>query len=69
LICLTLVRYLSGSRTRRTREIGQRAVIETRTPVAVHDWTLRPGASIEVPLPAAFAAYAYHRVVSLTTPD
>src|SRR4051812_17815524 len=38
---------------------GQRAVIETRTPIALHDWTLRPGASIEVPLPPSFAAYIY----------
>jgi redox-sensitive bicupin YhaK (pirin superfamily) len=39
--------------------LGQRAVIETRTPIALHDWTLRPGAMIEVPLPPSFAAYVY----------
>jgi redox-sensitive bicupin YhaK (pirin superfamily) len=39
--------------------LGHRAVIETRTPIALHDWTLRPGASIEVPLPVSFAAYVY----------
>jgi redox-sensitive bicupin YhaK (pirin superfamily) len=38
---------------------GARAVIETRTPIALHDWTLRPGASVELPLPASFAAYVY----------
>jgi redox-sensitive bicupin YhaK (pirin superfamily) len=38
---------------------GCRAVIETRTPIALHDWTLAPGASIEVPLPPSFAAYVY----------
>ena len=39
--------------------LGARAVIETRTPIAYHDWTLEPGASVEVPLPPAFAAYVY----------
>jgi redox-sensitive bicupin YhaK (pirin superfamily) len=39
--------------------LGARAVIETRTPIAYHDWTLAPGAEVEVPLPAEFAAYAY----------
>jgi redox-sensitive bicupin YhaK (pirin superfamily) len=39
--------------------LGARAVIETRTPIAYHDWTLEPGASVQVPLPPAFAAYVY----------
>jgi redox-sensitive bicupin YhaK (pirin superfamily) len=39
--------------------LGARAVIETRTPIAYHDWTLEPGASVDVPLPAGFAAYVY----------
>jgi redox-sensitive bicupin YhaK (pirin superfamily) len=39
--------------------LGRRAVIETRTPIALHDWTLAPGASIDVPLPPSFAAYVY----------
>src|SRR2546423_177738 len=39
--------------------LGASAVIETRTPIAYHDWTLRPGASIDVPLPESFAAYVY----------
>ncbi len=36
--------------------LGVKAAIETRTPIAYHDWTLEPGASVEVPLPPAFAA-------------
>jgi redox-sensitive bicupin YhaK (pirin superfamily) len=39
--------------------LGARAVIETRTPIAYHDWTLAPGANVTVPLPASFAAYVY----------
>lgn len=39
--------------------LGVSAVIETRTPIAYHDWTLSPGANVEVPLPSNYAAYAY----------
>jgi quercetin 2,3-dioxygenase len=39
--------------------LGVNAAIETRTPIAYHDWTLEPGASVEVPLPPAFAGYVY----------
>jgi redox-sensitive bicupin YhaK (pirin superfamily) len=39
--------------------LGVKAAIETRTPIAYHDWTLEPGASVAVPLPPAFAAYVY----------
>jgi redox-sensitive bicupin YhaK (pirin superfamily) len=39
--------------------LGARAVIETRTPIAYHDWTLAPGAAVVVPLPPAFAACVY----------
>jgi redox-sensitive bicupin YhaK (pirin superfamily) len=39
--------------------LGARAVIETRTPIAYHDWTLDPGAAVDVPLPPEYAAYAY----------
>jgi redox-sensitive bicupin YhaK (pirin superfamily) len=39
--------------------LGARAVIEIRTPIAYHDWTLEPGASVDVPLPPAYAAYVY----------
>lgn len=39
--------------------LGVKAVIETRTPIAYHHWTLEPGAAVEVALPAEFTAYAY----------
>jgi redox-sensitive bicupin YhaK (pirin superfamily) len=39
--------------------LGVRAVIDTRTPIAYHDWTLRPGAQVTVPLPPDHAAYVY----------
>lgn len=41
------------------RALGVGAAIDTRTPIALHDWTLRPGAAIDVPLPADHAAYVY----------
>src|SRR5215213_8074215 len=47
------VRVLAGE------ALGARAVIETRTPIAYHDWTLQPGARLDVPLPVGFAAYVY----------
>jgi redox-sensitive bicupin YhaK (pirin superfamily) len=50
---LATVRVVAGE------ALGASAVIETRTPITYHDWTLRPGAVVEVPLPEAFAAYAY----------
>jgi quercetin 2,3-dioxygenase len=39
--------------------LGARAVIETRTPISYHDWTLDPGAAVDFPLPANQIAYAY----------
>src|SRR5262249_47513570 len=39
--------------------LGARAVIDTRTPIAYHDWTLRPGARIDVPVPASLNAAVY----------
>ena len=42
---LAQVRVVAGE------ALGARAVIETRTPIAYHDWTLRPGAAVDVPLP------------------
>ncbi len=39
--------------------LGVDAAIDTRTPIALHDWTLRPGAAVEAPLPADHAAYVY----------
>ena len=50
---LAHVRVLAGV------ALGARAVIETRTPIAYHDWTLEPGASIDVPLPKAYTAFVY----------
>jgi quercetin 2,3-dioxygenase len=39
--------------------LGVRAVIETRTPISYHHWTLSPGANVEIPLPRTYAAYLY----------
>jgi redox-sensitive bicupin YhaK (pirin superfamily) len=39
--------------------LGARAVIETRTPIYLQDWTLRPGARVSVPLPAEHQASLY----------
>ncbi len=39
--------------------LGASAVIETRTPIAYHDWTLDPGADLEVTLPETFRGFAY----------
>jgi redox-sensitive bicupin YhaK (pirin superfamily) len=50
---LASVRVVAGT------ALGVGAVIETQTPIAYHDWTLRPGASVDVALPANFAAYVY----------
>ncbi len=35
------------------------AVIETRTPIAYHDWTLDAGASVDVALPPSFTGFAF----------
>ena len=50
---LAKVRLLAGE------ALGGKAVIETRTPVMLHDWTLLPGARVEVPVPADFQVFAY----------
>jgi redox-sensitive bicupin YhaK (pirin superfamily) len=50
---LASVRVVAGE------ALGASAAIETRTPIAYHDWTLRPGASVDVPLPESFSAYVY----------
>jgi hypothetical protein len=47
------VRLLAGE------ALGGKAVIETRTPVLLHDWTLSPGARVEVPVPFDFQVFAY----------
>jgi redox-sensitive bicupin YhaK (pirin superfamily) len=50
---LAHVRVIAGE------ALGARAVIETRTPISYHDWTLLPGARLEVPVPAEQNAYVY----------
>src|SRR5262249_7106231 len=39
--------------------LSARAVIETRTPIALHHWIFMRGASVEVPLPRDHATYVY----------
>ncbi|MFZ5443162.1 MAG: pirin family protein [Myxococcota bacterium] len=39
--------------------LGQRAVIDTHTPIALHDWSLTPGAAVTVPLPPEMSAMVY----------
>jgi quercetin 2,3-dioxygenase len=39
--------------------LGVSAVIKTRTPVAYHDWSLQPGASVSVELPESFHGFAF----------
>ena len=39
--------------------LGAKAVIDTRTPIAYLHWILSPGAVVDVPVPAAHAAYVY----------
>ncbi|HVP61775.1 MAG TPA: pirin family protein [Myxococcaceae bacterium] len=50
---LAKVRLIAGE------ALGGKAVIETRTPVLFQDWTLSPGAQVEVPVPADFQVFAY----------
>ena len=50
---LASVRVIAGE------ALGARAVIETRTPILLFDWTLEPGASVDVPVPRDFDVYAY----------
>jgi len=50
---LARVRLLAGE------ALGGHAVIETRTPVLLHDWTLQPGARIDVPVPPDHQVFAY----------
>jgi len=50
---LARVRLLAGE------ALGGKAVIETRTPVLLHDWTLSPGAQVEVPVPVDFQVFCY----------
>jgi redox-sensitive bicupin YhaK (pirin superfamily) len=39
--------------------LGARAVVETRTPILLQDWTLEPGASVDVPVPTDYDVFAY----------
>lgn len=47
------VRVIAG------QALGASAVIDTHTPIALHDWTLSPGADITVGLDPALRAYLY----------
>lgn len=47
------VRVLAGE------ALGARAVIETRTPIALQDWTLQPGGSVEVLVPPEHRGFVY----------
>jgi hypothetical protein len=50
---LAHVRVIAGE------ALGARAVIETRTPILYQDWTLRPGAVVEQPVPAGWEGFVY----------
>ena len=50
---------LAGVRVVAGEALGVRAVIETRTPILYHDWTLRPGARVETAVPQEFNVCAY----------
>ena len=50
---LARVRLIAGE------ALGGKAVIETRTPVLLQDWSLSPGAEVEIPVPADFQVFAY----------
>lgn len=50
---LAHVRVLAGE------ALGASAVIETRTPIAYHDWTLQPGARVEVAILPTYSVYVY----------
>ena len=39
--------------------LGQKAVIETRTPIVYQHWSLAPGAQVSVPLAEAFSGFVY----------
>ena len=39
--------------------LGARAIIDTRTPILFHHWTIDPGGRVSVPVPAEFNVYAY----------
>lgn len=39
--------------------LGQKALIETRTPIVYQHWSLQPGASVEQPLPPEFNGFVF----------
>jgi len=39
--------------------LGVQAAIDTRIPILFHDWTLLPGGSVDLDIPAGFGAFAY----------
>jgi len=39
--------------------LGAHAVIETRTPIVLQDWTLQPGGDVRVSVPAGLQAFVY----------
>ena len=47
------VRVIAG------QALGVSAVIETRTPILYHHWSLEPGARVQQPVPSAFNVFAY----------
>jgi redox-sensitive bicupin YhaK (pirin superfamily) len=50
---LARVRVIAGE------ALGGRAVIDTHTPIVYQDWTLRPGAVVEQPIPEGHNAFVY----------
>ncbi len=50
---LARVRVIAGE------ALGVSAAIETRTPIVLQDWTLEPGANVEVRIPETFDASVY----------
>jgi quercetin 2,3-dioxygenase len=50
---LARVRVIAGE------ALGVRAVIDTHTPIVYQDWTLRPGAVVEQPIPEGHNAFVY----------
>ena len=50
---LATVRVIAGE------ALGARTVIDTRTPIAMHDWLLQPGADMLIPLGIEYRALLY----------
>jgi redox-sensitive bicupin YhaK (pirin superfamily) len=59
---LPLAKSADGKATVRViagEALGARAVIETRTPIVLQDWTLQPGADARIEVPAGLQAFVY----------